>query len=151
MKSSLLAFVFIATIITPFTSRALDDPNSLYVKAFLSRAQPYEGKIDRLDGSRLRGSYADYERFLNDELNKAYVALFKKLGGVAKNQLKETQKNWSIFRDSEFQFISDNWTKQEFGSSYSRSVGDYRTTIIKNRTLSLLYYLENYSLSESNP
>ena len=126
---------------------ALDDPDAPdYVAEFNARAVPYEQAISERAGSpgQLGALFADYEKFLDAELNKAYRALAKHLDGSRRQALLEAQKRWLAFRDAEFRFIADNWTVEQFGTSSTLSRGSYRTSLVKDRTVALLHYLKNY-------
>ena len=127
---------------------AIDNPDasSDYVEEFKARAQVYENIIHGQAETTQDyiKAYAEYEVFLDDELNEAYKSLLKHLDDAQKLQLKNSQRNWIGYRDAEFEFITDNWNRQSFGSSAALSRGAYRTSIIKNRILVLLSYLMNY-------
>lgn len=129
-------------------ARALDNPDAPdYVAEFESRAAPYLTRIDQ-DGDRtsdISADYGAYERFLDHELNTAYAKLMAKLDAGAKESLRQSQRAWLTWRDREFHFIAENWTPQNFGSSYTLSAGGYRTTLIKDRVVLLLNYLRNYA------
>ena len=62
-------------------------------------------------------------------------------------KLSPEQGRWLQFRDAESQFIGANWTPQNFGSSSLLSRADYRATLVKQRVLTLLAYLQNYPAS----
>lgn len=143
MKRIVLILAFACLQTAP--AFALDNPDaSDFVADFLTRATPYEEAIDQdSGGARVAADYAAYEKFLDQELNKAYVSLTKKLSDPKKQGLINSQKNWAAYRDSEYQFIADNWTEENSGGSYALSVGDYRAEIVKNRTIILLNYLKN--------
>jgi uncharacterized protein YecT (DUF1311 family) len=125
---------------------AVDNPDAPdYVADFLARATPYEEEVDKdSGGAKAAADYAAYEKFLDQELNKAYVDLTNKLSDAKKQELIKSQKNWLAYRDSEFQFIEHNWTEETSGSSYTASAGDYRAEIVKSRAIILLNYLKNY-------
>ena len=126
---------------------AIDNPDAPdYIEEFKARAQVYETVIHEQAETTQDyiKAYDGYEVFLDDELNEAYKSLLKHLDNAQKLQLKQSQRNWIEYRDAEFEFITDNWNRQNFGSSAALSRGAYRTTIIKNRILVLLSYLMNY-------
>lgn len=127
-------------------ARALDNPDAPNVVAeFEQRAKPFEQKIsDSAGGGAVVAAYADYERFLDDELKRAYAALAKKLDRKRKLQLQRSQRTWLAFRNAEAAFIRDNWTTQQFGSSSQLSRGAYRSTLSRDRIVGLLHYLRNY-------
>ncbi len=89
-------------------------------------------------------AYDDYQKFLDDELNRAYHLIKSKLSTERQQELKSSQRNWIKFRDAEFELIKNTWTRQNFGSSAGISRGSYRSTVIKNRVLQLLHYAKNY-------
>jgi uncharacterized protein YecT (DUF1311 family) len=141
-----LPILMSALLLQSAPALALDNPDAPdFVADFLARATPYEEEIDKdSGGAKAAADYASYEKFLDQELNKAYDDLTKKLNDTKKQELLKSQKNWIAYRDSEFQFIAHNWTEETSGSSYTLSTGDYRAEIVKNRTIILLNYLKSY-------
>ena len=130
------------------TASGLDNPDAPdYVNEFLSQINKYEEKLAQgsYGTQDYIHAYAEYEKFLDEELNRAYSLLVRSLGGDSREALKKSQRKWLSYRDAEFEFIALNWNRQAFGSSSVISKGNYRTTIIKNRVISLFYYLKNYS------
>jgi uncharacterized protein YecT (DUF1311 family) len=140
-----LLLISFSLVINPVL--ALDNPDAPdLIGEFEAREQvflkeinnPHNGSIDYLR------AYDDYQKFLDDELNKAYNLIKSKLSTERQQELLNSQRNWIKFRDAEFQLIKNNWTRQYFGSSAGISRGGYRCTVIKNRVLQLLYYTINY-------
>lgn len=128
-------------------SGAIDNPDAPnYVADFQQRAQKFEAAINQQAGTSQDSlsAYADYEQFLDQELNKTYKLLLTKLGAAQQAKIKESQRAWVKYRDAEFNFIAQNWTTKNFGSSAVLSRGAYRTSLIRDRVLLLLNYLKNY-------
>ncbi len=126
---------------------ALDNPDAPdYISEFKARATPYEKKIDSsgLTNPELIAAYHKYQIFLDNELNKAYKLIYKELGKSQQQELKNSQLMWIKYRDAEFNFIQKNWTRDNFGSSIYGSRGAYKSEIIRNRIIQLLYYALNY-------
>jgi len=129
------------------TAYAIDNPDSPdLVAEFQQRSKAHEKIINgpSLTNPDLISAYYEYQLFLDDELNKAYKKLRSELPKAQKNELKKSQQNWIKFRDAEFEFINNNWVRDNFGSSVYLSRGMYKSTIIQNRVLQLLYYAQNY-------
>jgi uncharacterized protein YecT (DUF1311 family) len=141
--------LFLASFSVPCL--ALDNPDAPdYVADFQQRAQVFEAAIHRQAKTTqdyLR-AYAEYEQFLDKELNTAYQSLLAKLGTEQQVKLKQAQRNWIKYRNSEVDFIAENWTTKNFGSSAVLSRGAYRTMLIRDRTTLLLNYLKNYWKTE---
>lgn len=106
----------------------------------MKRFKPYK----HVPGVILLLAYDDYQILLDKELNKAYHILRSKLSKAQQSELKKSQMNWITFRDAEYELIQNNWTSNNFGSSAGISRGDYRSTIVKDRIIQLLHYLQNY-------
>jgi len=141
------AFCLIVAGMTWGLTFALDNPESPdFTAEFKIRAIPYEKAVDAtgLTNPDLISAYYTYQVFLDKELNKAYKRLKAELPKAQQQELKKSQQNWIKFRDAEFEFITNNWTRDNFGSSIYLSRGAYRSTIIENRVLRLLSYLQNY-------
>lgn len=150
IKKRLLTFVgflCITAILVPLPAIAIDNPDAPdYIGEFNARSKSYIDAINNPNnGNRdYLIAYDNYANFLDAELNHAFKVLENKLGKSQKEELKLAQRQWIKFRDAEFKFINDNWTKENFGSSSGISRGTYRCTIIKDRVMQLLYYLKNY-------
>lgn len=126
---------------------AIDNPDAPDIVAeFEARCSKFESKLREQAGSarEIVLAYAEYERFLDQELNRAYTALTRRVAAETRPKLVQSQRRWTQHRDAEFLFIAANWTIERFGSSSAISRGGYRTTIIKDRTVTLLHYLKNY-------
>ncbi len=147
LKTFIQTFFFIIMSTNCSLIFALDNPESAdFISEFKTRAKPYEQAIDSpgLTNPALISANYNYQLFLDKELNKAYKRVMSNLAKKQKQELKNSQKIWIKFRDAEFEFIQNNWTRDNFGSSIYGSRGDYRSEIIKNRVLQLLYYALNY-------
>ena len=138
---------FFLLIFLNSTASAIDNPDAPdYMSEFLKRVSCYEKKLSQ-DASITKDYvhlYADYEVFLDKELNRIYALLIEKLDTNSQKALKKSQQQWLIYRDKEFNFIHLNWNKTHFGSSSVISKGSYRTTLIRERIIILLHYLKNY-------
>lgn len=144
-----LAAIYATLLLSAVTvsCQAVDNPDAPdYVADFMQRVQMYEATIQQQAKTTQDSlkAYADYEQFLDKELNKVYKLLITKLGAEQQAKIKESQRNWIKYRDSEFDLITENWTAKNFGSSAVLSRGAYRTTIIRDRVILLLNYLKNY-------
>lgn len=128
-------------------SLAVDNPDAPdYVADFQKRAQVFEDAIHqhpKTTQDTLK-AYAEYEKFLDKELNRSYKSVMTKLDADRKEKLQGSQREWIKYRDTEFAFIAANWTNKDFGSSATLSRGAYRTTIMQDRVMILLNYLKNY-------
>jgi uncharacterized protein YecT (DUF1311 family) len=125
---------------------ALDNPDAPnHLTAFASREAPYLERANRASTTAdMREAWADYEAFLDQELNVAYSGLMGRLGDRERMILRESQRKWLTYRDAEFDLIRENWSRERFGSSAVLSRGQYRTAIVRARVLQLYGYLMNY-------
>ena len=147
MKFSNMLSIIVIGMCTTFPGYAIDNPDAPdYVAEFEQRAQPFATVIHQQAKTTQETlkAYADYEKFLDKELNDVYKKLIGKLGAEQQTKLKKSQRDWIKYRDTEFDFIASNWTTKNFGSSSVLSRGDYRTSILRNRVEQLLYYWKNY-------
>ncbi len=143
----LLALTVVLTALISHIAFAIDNPDAPdYIAAFKARAKAHEQAVDNpeLTNRGVLKAYDDYRLFLDDELNKAYKLLQGKLSKAQQDELKKSQQHWIKFRDAEFEFIQNNWTRDNFGSSAGRSRGTYRCSIIESRVIQLLQYAKNY-------
>ena len=141
-----LAAITVVCLLTTLTY-AIDNPGAPdYIDEYKSREKVFIDKINNPKNTNQEYlvAYNDYLIFLDKELNTAYSLLIQKLPKKQQEELKNSQKKWLKFRDAEFEFIINNWTRDNFGSSAWISRGGYRTTIVRERVMQLLYYLLNY-------
>lgn len=142
---SSLAVIFIAGF-SP-SSLAVDNPDAPdYVADFQKRAQVFGDAVHqqaKTTQDTLK-AYAEYEQFLDKELNRSYRSVLTKLDSDRKEKLQGSQREWIKYRNAEFAFIAANWTNKDFGSSATLSRGAYRTTIVRDRVVISLNYLQNY-------
>ena len=141
------AFLIILSLVVS-SACAIDNPDApAFIKALQENEKPYLLAINNPgNGSRdYLIAYNKYEKFLDGEMNKAYQLVISKLPEQQQKELKEAQRNWLKFRDAEFELISNNWTRDNFGSSSGISRGDYRCTIVRNRVVQLFNYASNYT------
>ena len=68
----------------------------------------------------------------------------EQLRGDNRQALTFSQRQWGLFRDAESDFIGGNWSPKNFGSSSALSRADYRATLVRQRVVMLLAYLQNY-------
>jgi uncharacterized protein YecT (DUF1311 family) len=76
------------------------------------------------------------------ELNKYYILLKEKLPKEAFEILKESQKEWVIYRDKEFLFISKFYFQVKEGTMWYEVTAQKKKEIVKARTLELKEYYE---------
>ena len=125
---------------------AIDNPDRPDpVAEFASRAGDFETRIAGAGTDRdALAVYAQYEQFLDRELNLAYTALVRQGRDSRRQDLVRSQKSWLVFRDAELRFIANNWTREDFGSSSAASRAAYRAALIRGRVETLLGYLRSY-------
>jgi len=138
--------LLLLSIIFSANAWALDNPDAPdYVAEFKARIAPLEANIQKaMTTVDISVGYQTLEDALDKELNTAYQMLMQKLPESNKEGLRTSQKQWIKFRDAEFSFLSKNFNKDDFGSSYVISIGSYRNTIIQARVEELLWYLKSY-------
>ena len=128
------------------SAHAIDNPDAPnHQAAFLARAQPFEKRLAEVSGGpEFAPAASAYARFLDAELNQAYRQLREQLRGDNRQALTFSQRQWGLFRDAESDFIGGNWSPKNFGSSSALSRADYRATLVRQRVVMLLAYLQNY-------
>lgn len=78
------------------------------------------------------------------ELNKVYQSLMKRLSSREKEMLRESQRNWLKFRDSEFKFMDE--IIKEGGTLNVLANESAKVEFIKKRTQELTNYLEQIEM-----
>lgn len=77
------------------------------------------------------------------ELNKFYNLLASKLPKDAFEILKASQKEWIIYRDKEFKFITKFYFEVKEGTMWYNIAENKKKEIVKNRALELQMYFQN--------
>lgn len=70
------------------------------------------------------------------ELNSVYADLIKTLPKEQQQDLREDQRNWLKFRDTEFKFIDDIYDSKQ-GTMFRPLKAGAATELVKDRTLQL--------------
>ncbi|MGD1319314.1 lysozyme inhibitor LprI family protein [Chryseobacterium sp. 2R14A] len=79
----------------------------------------------------------------DNELNKYYNLLKNKLPKSAFESLKESQKQWMMYRDKEFAFISKFYFELKEGTMWHNIAENIKKEIVKTRALELQMHYEN--------
>jgi uncharacterized protein YecT (DUF1311 family) len=110
----------------------------------------FQVKRESIDGSTtgttqsLYDLEADYDKLLN----KYYQILLKKLNNADKELLKQSQRNWIAYRDSERKF-NNEIAKEEYsggGTMQLTFIAYHYADITKKRVFELFHYL--YGINE---
>jgi len=147
-RFSCLGVFFVCVFLFSFDAFSIDNPDAPnYLEQFESVAEKYELALSESDSKNidLILEYAEYHAFLDEELNKAYSLLKNVLDEENFQQLKVSQLKWLAFRDSELQFVNENWNRASFGSSYNLSRNAYKAELVKSRITQLYQYAKNYN------
>ena len=125
---------------------ALDNPDAPdRVAAFSQRMQPLQDAFaTQTTQQGLAAAGAAYAKALDAELNRSYQQLLGRLDASAAEKLRISQRAWLAHIKAETAFIDANWTPAHFGSSSALSRIDYRNTLVRERVVVLLRYLQNY-------
>ena len=79
----------------------------------------------------------------DNELNKYYNLLKNKLPQETFEVLKESQKQWMIYRDKEYLLISKFYFELKEGTMWYNIAENRKKEIVKTRALELQMYFEN--------
>lgn len=74
------------------------------------------------------------------ELNKSYISLSQKLSKNEKKELIEAQRNWILFRDSEFKLIDKYYFDVKKGTLFYVIAENKKLEIVKERALQIIDY-----------
>ncbi|OXB16717.1 lysozyme inhibitor LprI family protein [Flavobacterium reichenbachii] len=77
------------------------------------------------------------------QLNSSYNLLKAKLSKDAFEILKQSQKQWIIYRDNEFEFISKYYYEVKQGTMWYPVAEGRKTEIVKARTIELKRYYDS--------
>ena len=78
------------------------------------------------------------------ELNKSYISLSQKLTKNGKKELVEAQRNWILFRDSEFKLIDKYYFDIKKGTLFYVIAENKKLEIVKERALQIKEYDEQF-------
>ena len=78
------------------------------------------------------------------ELNKAYLSLSQKLSKTGKKELVEAQRNWILFRDSEFKLIDKYYFDVKKGTLFYVIAENRKLEIVKERALGIKEYDDKF-------
>ena len=78
------------------------------------------------------------------ELNKSYLSLTQKLSKTGKKELVEAQRNWILFRDSEFKLIDKYYFDVKKGTLFYVIAENKKLEIVKERALQIEEYVEQF-------
>jgi uncharacterized protein YecT (DUF1311 family) len=75
------------------------------------------------------------------ELNKTFKLLLAKLDSSEQRELRESQRQWIIYKDKEIKFFSDTYGNRD-GTMWNLAISDKRMQLIRQRTIELLGYYD---------
>jgi uncharacterized protein YecT (DUF1311 family) len=90
---------------------------------------------------------ATAEDLWDKELNKYYRLLLLKLDTLGQKRLKESQKQWLIFRDNEIKFISRAYGNQD-GTMWIIIRADRIAQLVRRRAVDLIEYYEMLTIDQ---
>lgn len=136
-----LLSIFIGLCMT-MNVMAIDNPEAVdYVIPFEKKERVYFDKIDSATSyADTIALYTEYVAFLDEQLNMIYKVLMTELPDEKKALLKASQIKWIAYRDSEFAFIDETWTRGDYGTSAAGSRGAYKAVLIRDRVIKLMHY-----------
>lgn len=134
-----LALLFVAgaalAVVNP------DAPHS--ADAFHQRMQPYHARIAKGQTTlAMDQAAATMAAALDHELNTAYRRLMARLTPQQKAALRDSQRQWLKYRDPEYAFLNEAFTRESHGSSSVLTVGSARNVLVYERAEELWSYLE---------
>lgn len=143
IRNSWLGIAALTIVLFSNLTFAIDNPDAPdLVAEFELREKSFVAAIQKPTNTTTDFSiaYADYQDFLDKELNKVYKTLRKNLPADKQKQLKTSQVSWLKYRDLEFTFIDSTWNNIDFGSSSAISRGEYRASLLRSRVVQLMHY-----------
>jgi uncharacterized protein YecT (DUF1311 family) len=75
------------------------------------------------------------------QLNKTYKLLLTKLDSGDQRKLRESERQWVVYKDKEFNFLTDVYGKQD-GTMWGILISSKRMQLIRQRAIELLDYYE---------
>mgnify|MGYP002363492673 FL=1 len=141
--AAVLASLF---MLTPSLSQAIDNPDGTrWLAPFEQQCQDFETRLQTqaTDDPAILAAYADHERYLDGELNRAYQHLLTRLKGKARQQFIAAQRQWLIFRKAEQAFILQHWTPERFGQSARLTRAASRVLVLKHRAHELVAHVDS--------
>ncbi|GAB3672970.1 lysozyme inhibitor LprI family protein [Salinisphaera aquimarina] len=139
MKYLPFALLFLAT-----AAGAVANPDApRYVDAFHQRMAPYHERIVQGQTTlAMDQAGVAMAKALDNELNAAYRKLMTRLSPEQKSALRASQRQWLKYRDAEYAFLNQAFTRESHGSSSVLTVGSARNALVYERVEELWSYLE---------
>lgn len=129
-KSISILFLFLMNVFSLAQSKSDQD-----LEKCLSQRNSTAGQVSCV--SSARDSW-------DKELNKTYISLSQKLSKTGKKELVEAQRNWILFRDSEFKLIDKYYLDIKKGTLFYVIAENKKLEIVKERALQLKDYDEQF-------
>ena len=131
MKKGILLLFFLTMCVVSFAQNKIDTD----LEKCLSKDNSTSGQ--RNCSSTARDSW-------DKELNKTYLSLSQKLTKIEKKELVEAQRNWILFRDSEFKLIEKYYFDVKQGTMFYVIAENKKLEIVKERAIQLKEYNEQF-------
>jgi uncharacterized protein YecT (DUF1311 family) len=87
----------------------------------------------------MQSCYSEAELKWDKELNSVYSKLIYNLDNNSKIKLRESQRNWIIFRDKEIEYLKQFYYSKK-GTIWKVNFSMYKMDIVKSRAISLSNY-----------
>ncbi|MDP2572635.1 hypothetical protein Q8W40_10620 [Vibrio penaeicida] len=125
-----------------FCSWAIDNPDQVNKAAQLdSKSVVYIEKINNATGYRSTLlAYTEYHQFLSREIKSTYEDIALKLTETERDTFQTSHGAWESFLNSQFTFIEEVWSKDNFGTSSAIDRGQFKSKLLRDRLLELQYY-----------
>lgn len=131
MKKSIFILFFITINIFSFAQNKIDSD----LEKCLSKDNSTAGQRSCINFAR---------NSWDKELNKSYLSLSQKLTKTGKKELVEAQRNWILFRDSEFKLIDKYYFDVKKGTMFYVIADNKKLEIVKERALQIKEYDEQF-------
>ncbi|MES1924192.1 lysozyme inhibitor LprI family protein [Salinisphaera sp. T31B1] len=139
-----MKYLFVALLCFASVAQAVDNPDRPdHLGAFHERMTPYEQRIRAAQTTAdMSQASTDMASALDDELNTAYKRLMAELSPEQQSALRTAQRHWLAYRDAEFAFLNDVFTRESHGTSVVLTVGGARNALVYERAEELWSYLQ---------
>lgn len=131
MKKAIVILFFLINSILSFAQNKIDAD----LEKCLSKDNSTAGQRSCINSAR---------NSWDKELNKSFLSLSQKLSKNGKKELVEAQRNWILFRDSEFKLIDKYYFDVKKGTIFYVIAENKKLEIIKVRAIQIKDYDYQY-------
>ncbi|CCN73093.1 hypothetical protein [Vibrio nigripulchritudo] len=139
---SLSNLLIAITLFVSFSVVAIDNPDKPEpVSQIDALSAPFIDKIEQVSGYRdTLLAYTDYHEFLSLQIKDTVSSLMSQLTETEKDSFKAGHEAWEKYIESQYEFIEQVWSKENFGTASAIDRGEFKARLLREKLIALHYY-----------